>query len=63
MQPLTSTAIKNKTGWWSHVKTMAPTAPQSKALVIQPEGRRPRREDHEIVGRIMYRDITRRWES
>ena len=28
--------------WWSHIKRMAPTAPQSKALVIQPGGRRPR---------------------
>ena len=31
-----------KIRWWSHVKRMAPTAPQSKALVIQPQGRRPR---------------------
>ena len=43
MQPAEQTANKNKIRWWSHVKRMAPTAPQSKALVIQPEGRRPRR--------------------
>ena len=41
-QPAEQTANKNKIRWWSHVKRMAPTAPQSKALVIQPEGRRPR---------------------
>ena len=40
MQPAEQTA--NKIRWWSHIKRMAPTAPQSKALVIQPEGRRPR---------------------
>ena len=33
---------KNEFRWWSHVKRMAPTAPQSKTLVIQPVGRRPR---------------------
>ena len=43
MQPAEQTANKNKIRWWSHVMRMAPTAPQSKALVIQPEGRRPRR--------------------
>ena len=32
---------KNKIRWWSHVKGMASTVLQSKALVIQPEGRRP----------------------
>ena len=42
MQPAEQTANKNKIRWWSHIKRMAPTAPQSKALVIQPEGRRPR---------------------
>ena len=42
MQPAEQTANKNNSRWWSHVKRMAPTAPQSKALVIQPEGRRPR---------------------
>ena len=42
MQPAEQTANKNKIRWWSHVKRMAPTVPQSKALVIQPEGRRPR---------------------
>ena len=36
------TANKNKIRWWSHIKRMAPTAPQSKALVIHPEGRQPR---------------------
>ena len=36
------TANKNTIRWWSHTKRMAPTAPQSKALVIQPEGRRPK---------------------
>ena len=40
MQPAEQTA--NKTRWWSHVKRMAPTAPQSKALVIHPVGKRPR---------------------
>ena len=42
MQPAEQTANKNKIRWWSHAKRVAPTAPQSKALVIQPEGRRPR---------------------
>ena len=42
MQPAEQTANKNKIRWWSHVKRMVPTAPRSKALVIQPEGRRPR---------------------
>ena len=42
MQPAEQTANKNKIRWWSHVKRMAPTAPQSKALDFQPEGRRPR---------------------
>ena len=42
MQPAEQTANKNKIRWWPHVKRMAPTAPQSKALVIHPEGRRPR---------------------
>ncbi len=42
MQPAEQTANKNKIRWWSHIKRMAPTAPQSKAFVIQPEGRRPR---------------------
>ena len=41
MQPAEQTANKKKIRWWSHVKRMAPTAPRSKALVIQPEGRRP----------------------
>ena len=39
MQPAEQTANKNKIRWWSHIKRMAPTAPQSKALVIQPEER------------------------
>ena len=39
MQPAEQTANKNKIRWWSHIKRMAPTAPQSKALVIQTEGR------------------------
>ena len=42
MQPAEQTANKNKIRWWSHIKRMAPTAPLSKALVIQPEGRIPR---------------------
>ena len=42
MQPAEQTANKNKIRWWSHIKRTAPTARQSKALVIQPEGRRPR---------------------
>ena len=37
---------------------MAPTAPQSRALVIQPEGRRPR-EGHEIAG--TWEDDEPRW--
>ena len=40
MQPAEQTA--NKIRWWSHIKRMARTAPQSEALVIQPEGRRSR---------------------
>ena len=40
MQPAEQTA--NKIRWWSHVKRMAPTAPQSKPLVIQPVVKRPR---------------------
>ena len=42
MQPAEQTENKNKIRWWSHVKRMAQKAHQSKALVIQPEGRRPR---------------------
>ena len=42
MQPAEETANKKKIRWWSLIKRMAPTAPQSTALVIQPEGRRPR---------------------
>ena len=42
MQPAEQTANKNKIRWWSHIKRMSPTSPQGKALVIQPEGRRPR---------------------
>ena len=38
----TSRVNKNKIRWWSHVKRMAPTALQSRALVIQPVGKRPR---------------------
>ena len=42
MHPAEQTANKNKIlKYWSHVKRMAPTALQSKALVIQPVGRRP----------------------
>ena len=40
LQPAEQTA--NKFMWWSQIKRMAPTVPRSKALVIQPEGRRPR---------------------
>ena len=36
MQPAEQTANKNKIRWWSHVMRMAPTAPQSRALVIHP---------------------------
>ena len=56
MQPAELAANKNKIRWWSHVKRMAPVAPQSKALVIQPEERRPR-------GRPRYRweDDVPRW--
>ena len=42
MQPAGQTANKNKIRWWSHVKRMAPTALQSKTLVIQPVGKQPR---------------------
>ena len=35
MQPAEQTANKSKIRWWSHIKRRAPTAPQSKALVIQ----------------------------
>ena len=44
MQLAEQTANKNRIRWWSqtHVKRMAPAAPQSKALVIHPERRRPR---------------------
>ena len=42
MQPAEQTTNKNKIRWWSHIKRMTPTAPQSKALVIQPEERRSR---------------------
>ena len=40
MQPAEQTA--NKIRWWSHVKRVAQTAPQSKARVIHPVGKRPR---------------------
>ena len=56
MQPAEQTTNKNKMTWWSHSKRMAPTAPQSNALVIQPEGRRPR-EGHETAGKKMYREL------
>ena len=42
MQPAERTANKNKIRWWSNVKRMAPTSPQSKALVIHSVGKRPR---------------------
>ena len=42
MQPAEETTYKYEIRWWSHIKRMVATAPQSKALVIQPEGRRPR---------------------
>ena len=42
MQPAEQTANKNNIRWWSHIKRMAPTAPQRNALAVQPEGRRPR---------------------
>ena len=60
MQPAEQTAYKNKIRWWwSHVKRMAPTVPQSKSLVIQPEGRRPRGRPRNRWG-MMYRDGSRR---
>ena len=60
VQPAKQTANKNKIRWWSHVKRMAPTAPQSKALVIQPDGRRPRgrlRNRWEDDAPIWYKDM------
>ena len=42
-QPAEKTAYKNKIRWWSHVKRMAPTAPQTRALEMQPVGKRRRR--------------------
>ena len=42
MKPAEQTSDKSNITWWSHVKRMAPTAPQSKALVIHPLGKRPR---------------------
>ena len=57
MQPADQKANKNMIRWWSHIKRVAPTAPQSKALVIHPEGRRPG-EGHETAGKTMYRDGT-----
>ena len=60
MQPAEQTA--NKIRWWSHVKRMAPTAPQSKALVIHPDGRRPRgrprnRCEDDVVCPRWYKEI------
>ena len=63
MQLAEQTANKNTIRWWSHVKRMAPTAPQIKALVIHPEGRRPRGRRRKTAGKMMYRDGTVRWES
>ena len=42
MKPAEQPANKNKIRWWSHVKRMAPTAPQSKPIMINPVGKRPR---------------------
>ena len=56
MQPAEQTANKNTIRWWSHIKRMAPTAPQRKALVIQPEGRRPRERP-----RNRWEDDVPRW--
>ena len=42
MQPAEQTANTNKIRWWSRVNRMAATAPQSRALVIHPVGKRPR---------------------
>ena len=53
MQPAEQTANKNKIRLWSHVKRMASTAPQSRALVIHPVGKRPG-EGHEIDGKTMF---------
>ncbi len=53
MQSADQTANRNKIRWWAHIKRMAPTAPQSKALVIQPEDD-DRGEGHEIAGKMMY---------
>ena len=51
MQPAEQTSNKNNIRWWSHVKRMAPTAPQSKALVIHPVGKRPRGKTTKSMGR------------
>ena len=62
MHPAEQTANKNKIRWWSHIKRMTTTAPQSKTLVVQSDGRRSR-------GRPRNRweddvpDCTMRWES
>ena len=56
MQPAEQTAHKNTIRWWSHVKRMAPTAPQSKALVIHPVGKRQRDRP-----RNRWEDDVRKW--
>ena len=61
MQPAKQTANKNDHVHGGHTKginTMAPTAPQCKALVIQPVGRRPG-EGYEISGNTMYQNVTK----
>ena len=56
IQPAEQTANKNTIKWWSYVKRMAPTAPQSKSPMLQPEGRRPRRRP-----RHRWEDDVPRW--
>ena len=62
MQQAEQTANKNKIVCWSHVKRMAPTALQSRAVVIHPVGKRSR-EGHEIDGKTIFRNGTWRWGS
>ena len=50
------TATENKIRRWSHVKRMTPTAPQSKALMIHPVGKRPKRRP-----RYRWEDDVPKW--
>ena len=56
MKPAEQTANKNKITWWSHVNSMAPTAPQSKGFVIHPVGKRPRG-----MARNRWEDYVPKW--